>query len=467
MSTEAGDNASPIDLLTACRIHVVGIGGAGMSAIASVLHWMGHRVSGSDLKDSAGLDRLRALGIEVTVGHDASLVDGVDLLTVSTAIPDHNVEVRAARAADIAVLSRADVLRSITTQRRTLAVAGTHGKTTTSSLLSLILIRAGLEPSFIIGGDVNEIGTGAVWSDGDLFVVEADESDGTFLRLARHGAIVTNVEPDHLDHYGGIDQLRAAFDTFVDDTDGPVVVCADDEGSAALATRSDTVLTYGTAAGSTYRIIDPTPDGTGTRFDLEARGELLGSVRLPVPGLHNTRNAVGAAAMALEVGATFTSVVEALARYAGVARRFEFRGDANGVTFVDDYAHLPTEVEAALEAAGTGGWDRVICVFQPHRYSRTAEVWQDFANSFRGADLLVVTDIYASGEAPRPGISGTLIADVVAEHNPDQDVRFVGHREEVTSLLLDTLREGDLCLTLGAGDLTSLPDELRPLLSAQ
>jgi UDP-N-acetylmuramate--alanine ligase len=454
-----------IDLSGPRRVHVVGIGGAGMSAIASVLHWMGHTVSGSDMKDSTGLDRLRALGISVQVGHSARNIADVDLLTISTAIPDHNVEVRAAREASIPVHTRGEVLRSITLQRRTLAVAGTHGKTTTSSLLALILVSAGLEPSFIIGGDVNEIGTGAVWSEGDLFVVEADESDGTFLRLARQGAIVTNVEPDHVDYYGSVENLYAAFDTFVDETEGPVVVCADDAGSAALASRSDTVVTYGTSDHADYRICEPLSDGTGTRFDLSVRGEVLGSVRLAVPGMHNVRNAVAAAAMAMEVGASFNSVVEALARYAGVARRFEYRGVANGVTFIDDYAHLPTEVEAALEAAGSGDWNRIVCVFQPHRYSRTAEVWQDFANSFQGADLLLVTDIYSSGEAPRPGISATLISDVVAEHNPDADIRYLGHRSDVTSYLLGELGEGDLCLTLGAGDLTSLPDELQRLLS--
>jgi UDP-N-acetylmuramate--alanine ligase len=447
-----------LDLSVPQRVHVVGVGGAGMSAIATVLAAMGHTVTGSDLKDSPGLARLRADGVEVAVGHRAdNLPADADAVTISTAVPATNAEVQEAERRGIPVLRRADTLSAIAAIRRTIAVAGTHGKTTTSSMLALALVQAGLHPSFIIGGELNEIGTGAVWDEGEWFVVEADESDGTFLELHPEAALVTNVEPDHLEHYGGFDALVAGFRRFVEEAPGPVVVCADD---AVASTLGGGATTYGTSEAAAYRMVDVVSGRSSVHFAVEHGGERLGEVALPVPGLHNARNACGALVMALLVGASFDAAAQALGRYGGVARRFQFRGERDGVTYVDDYAHLPTEVRAALAAARDGGWRRVVCVFQPHRYSRTAALWQDFADAFTDADLLVVTDVYPSGEAPRPGVSGKLVVNAVLGAHPISRVAYLPHHHDWAPYLRHVLRPGDLCLTLGAGDLTALPDEL-------
>lgn len=448
-----------VDLNEPRAIHIVGVGGAGMSAIATVLAAMGHRVSGSDMKPSPGLDRLRAEGVEVVVGHDAGNVGAVDAVAISTAIPASNPEVEAAKAAGIPVLRRADVLAAIVATRRTLAVAGTHGKTTTSSMLALVLVEAGVRPSFIVGGEVNEIGGGALWADGEWFVVEADESDGTFLELTHEVGIVTSVEPDHLEHYGGFDGVCAAFGRFIADSSGVAVVCADDEWARALGTAHG-ARQYGTSESADYRMVDISLGRSHAAFTLVRDGAELGRIELPVPGLHNARNAAAAATAALEIGVPMDAVSRALARYGGVARRFQFRGERDGVTFVDDYAHLPTEVVEALRAARTGGWDRIVCVFQPHRYSRTEELADAFADSFAAADVVVITDVYASGEAPRPGVSGRLIADAVTGGHPDSPVLYVPGRRDLAEAVRPLLLPGDLCLTLGAGDITSLPDEL-------
>jgi UDP-N-acetylmuramate--alanine ligase len=429
-----------------------------MSAIATVLAGMGHAVTGSDLKASAGTDRLRAVGVEVRLGHAAEHVGDVDAVTISTAVPESNPEVRAAAERGIPVLSRAEMLAAICATRRTIAVAGTHGKTTTSSMLALVLVEAGLRPSFIVGGEVNEIGAGAVWDDGEWLVVEADESDGTFLELGAEIAVLTSVEPDHLEFWGGWPALRDAFDRFLAGA-ATAVVCADDAGARELA-RGHGALTYGTADDATYHMTDVRTGRAETRFTVSRDGEVHGEVHLPVPGLHNARNACAAVVTALALDAPFEAAARALARYGGVARRFQFRGERAGVTFVDDYAHLPAEVQAALRAARDGGWGRVVCVFQPHRFSRTSTLWRAFADAFADADLLVVTDIYSAGEAPRPGVTGKLIVDAVLEANPDQRVAYLPGRRDVVGYLHRVLRPGDLCLTLGAGDLTALPDEL-------
>jgi UDP-N-acetylmuramate--alanine ligase len=429
-----------------------------MRAIASVLASMGHTVSGSDMKPSPGLDRLRAQGVTVAVGHAAANVEGADVVAVSTAIPERNPEVAAARERGIPVLRRAEVLAAITRVRRTLSVSGTHGKTTTTSMLALVLVEAGLAPSFIVGGDVNEIGTGAVWGRGDLFVVEADESDGTFTELDTEVAVVTNVEADHLDHYGDLAAIEEAFDRFVAGAE-VAVVCADEPHAAALAARHGS-LTYGTSEGADYRIVDVEVDRVGTRFAVERGGERLGEIDLPIPGLHNARNATAALVAGLRVGAPFEAAASALGRYAGVARRYQFRGEAAGVVVVDDYAHNPGKVAAVVSTAAQGGWQRVVVVFQPHRYSRTEDLWRDFADSFVGADVVVVTDVDGAGEQPRPGVTGRLVSDAVRAAHPGLDVRDVGDREALLRLLDDELRRGDLCLTLGAGDITQVPDEL-------
>jgi UDP-N-acetylmuramate--alanine ligase len=323
-----------------------------------------------------------------------------------------------------------------------------------------------MHPSFIIGGEVHAMGTGAVWDRGEWFVVEADESDGTFLSLPRRAALVTNVEPDHLEHWGGFEPLRRAFADFLAATEGPTVVCADDPVAAELAAATGAV-TYGTAEGARYRIGDLERSGDGTTFVLHDGDRVLGRLALPIPGAHNARNAAGAVAMALELGAPFAAAAAAMGAFTGVARRFQRRGEAAGVTFIDSYDHLPSETQAALGAATDGRWDRIVCVFQPHRYSRTATLWPTFGDAFVGADVLVVTDVYASGEAPRPGVSGKLIVDAVLGSHPWQRVVYLPHRGDLVAFLERELRAGDLCLTLGAGDLTTLPDEVLAVLRAR
>jgi UDP-N-acetylmuramate--alanine ligase len=453
-------STSTIDLGSPQRVHVVGVGGAGMSAIATVLARMGHTVTGSDLKTSTGLTRLEGLGVHVDIGHDAGNVPpDTDAVAISTAVPPTNPEVRAAHERGIPVLRRADILAAIAATRRTIAVAGTHGKTTTSSMLAVVLLGADLDPSFIIGGDVNEIGTGAAWNGGEWFVVEADESDGTFLELGAEGVVVTNVEPDHLGHYGSFDALVDSFDRFLGEATGPRIVCADDDVALRLA-KQHGATTYGTSPDADYRLVVHESGRVGTRFEIHRDEKPLVEVQLPVPGLHNARNATGALVAGVLLGATPEEAAAALGRYGGVARRFQFRGERDGVTFVDDYAHLPTEVRAALATAKDGGWNRVVCVFQPHRYSRTGDLWRDFADAFVDADLLVVTDVYPSGEAPRPGVTGRLIVQAVLDAHPKAWVAYLPRRDDQLAYLRARLRPGDICLTLGAGDLTSLPDAL-------
>jgi UDP-N-acetylmuramate--alanine ligase len=447
-----------VDLSRPRRLHVVGVGGAGMSAIATVLAAMGHQVTGSDLKWSGALERLRAAGVDVHVGHDPSHVGEADMVTASSAVAESNPELVEARRRRLPVLSRAGVLAGVCACRRTVAVSGTHGKTTTTSMLALILVQAGLRPSFLIGGDVNEIGTNAVWDSGDWLVVEADESDGTFLELDPEIAVVTNVEPDHLDHYGSFEALVAAFDRFCAGRPGGVVAGADDPRSAQIGRRHGAWLVGGTP-GAAYQVADVRRDTAGVSFDLVHDGSSLGRLTLPVTGANIAQNAAVATVAALKVGAPLAAASGALARFAGVARRYERRGERDGVRFVDDYAHLPSEVRAVLDAA-SGEGARLVVVFQPHRYTRTAALGSQFADAFAGADVVVVTDVFPAGEAPVPGVTGRIVYDAVAGAHPELDVRYVPGRVELRATLTEMLRPGDLCLTLGAGDLTTLPDEL-------
>ena len=438
---------------------MVGAGGAGMSAIATVLAAMGHQVTGSDIKVSPVSRRLLQQGIPVAVGHRSSNVGDVDALTYSPAVADDNPELEEARRRGIPVVRRAAALAAIAATRRTVAVAGTHGKTTTASMLSLVLVEAGLRPSFLIGADVNEIGTNAVWDTGEWLVLEADESYGTFSELRPEIAVVTNVEPDHLDHYGTFDSLRSAFSAFVEGTAGGAVVCADDPVAAEIG-HAVGATAVGLAESADYRLANVSLSRSAVRFDLVGPAGAGGHLEVPVPGIHNARNASLAAVAALELGVPFAAVAAAMARFAGVPRRFEFRGEVNGVTFVDDYAHLPTEIRAALAAARAGGWARVIAVFQPHRYTRTAALYGDFGTAFDDADEVVVTDVYGAGEPPIPGVSGRLVVDAVAARRPAVPVSYAAGREDLLHHVRAILRPGDLCCTLGAGDLTTLPDQL-------
>lgn len=447
-----------VELSRPLSIHVVGVGGAGMSAIAEVLVAMGHRVSGSDQRPSGVLDRVERAGVAVSVGHHPENLGRPDLVAVSTAVSPENPEVVAARSAGIPVLSRARLLAAITGLRPTVSVAGTHGKTTTSALLAHALLVAEADPSYVVGGSIGGDG-GARWSDGGWLVVEADESDGTFVELSTQVAVVTSVEPDHLEHYGGMAGLTAAFARFAAAAPGGVVACADDPGAAALAPVG--AHTYGFADAAEFRIVDYRGGRDGSSLAVRHGGRIAGEISVPVPGRHNALNATAAVVAATLTGVPLEAAASGVASFPGVRRRFQRRGEHGGATLVDDYAHLPAEVSAALAAAAEGGWGRVVCVFQPHRYSRTEALWRDFAHAFTGADVVVVTELYSAGEAPRPGVSGRLVADAVRTAHPAARVEWVPERAALVDFLAGELGPGDLCLTLGAGDLTTLADELR------
>ena len=435
-----------------------------MNTIASVLAAMGHRVSGSDQKSSPILERLERQGVRTYIGHDAAHLGGVDAVAFSTAVQQDNVELAEARRRGVPTLSRADILAAICRTRRTLAVSGTHGKTTTTAMLAAILSGTGTDPSFMVGGELAGGQGGAHWGRGPWLVVEADESDGTFLRLPAEGVIVTSVEADHLDHYGDLATLEAAFAQFVAQAPGPKVVCADDAGAAPLAAGADAgaapVLTYGTSAGADVQAREVEVAASSASFAVTAFGRDLGRFQLDVPGLYNVRNATAALAMATAIGVGPDVARAALAGYRGVGRRFELRGTKHGVTYVDDYAHNPGKVRAVLAAARVGGWGRVVAVFQPHRYTRTASLWPEFAGAFADADMVVVTGIYAAGESPVPGMSGRTVADAVRAASPGLVVEYAEQRSDLVQLLRRLLQPGDLCLTMSAGDLTTLPDEL-------
>ncbi len=450
----------PVELLVSSRhrVHVVGVAGAGMSAIAAVLAAMGHRVSGSDLRSGPATERLARNGVEVCFGHAAEHVASAEVVTASPAIPADNPELHAAAARGIPVLTRAQVLGAISSCRRTVAVAGTHGKTTTASMLTMALRTAGLEPSFVVGADVGDLDANGALCAGEWLVLEADESYGSFADLAPEMTLLTSVEPDHLDHYGTLEGLQHAFERLLRSTASLCVVSADDTGAAVLG-DSVGALSVGEGEGVDYRITAVELAVRGSSFELAGRAGHLG-VELSVPGPHNVRNAALAGAAALEIGAESGAVSTALGDFAGAPRRYQWRGRVGGVTFVDDYGHLPGEVAPTLATARLGDFARVVAVFQPHRYTRTAALAADFAHAFDDADVVVVTDVYAAGEPTIPGISGRLVADAVAAARPPATVHYAASRDELRALVASLLRPGDVCVTLGAGDLTTLPDEL-------
>jgi UDP-N-acetylmuramate--alanine ligase len=452
---------APLDLSYPLRLHVVGVGGPGMSAIAIALAEMGHEVSGSDLREQPALDRVRAAGVRVLVGHDRSVVHGCDAVTASTAIPATNIELDEARRLGIATLRRAGMLASLCAQARAIAVAGTHGKTTTTSMLMLAMAEAGLAPSFVVGGDVIDAGTGAQWTGSEWFVVEADESDGTHVELPLHGTILTNVDADLLDHYESFDDLAASFDRYLAQIPGPKVLCADDPVCTALMARHDAV-SYGLAAGAEYRAVDLRPERGAFCFTVERRGEILGDVELPLRGVHNVVNALGTIAMADAVGVPFAAAAQALARFGGVARRFDIRGVDGGATFVDDYAHLPAEIAAVIAAARESGdgWQRVVVAFQPNRFNRIAEMWRDYADAFEGADVAVITDVYSSGTTPIPGVTGELVVNAVLDAHPTARVVWLPRRADLVSFLAGEVGAGDVCISMGCGDIATLPEEV-------
>jgi UDP-N-acetylmuramate--alanine ligase len=454
------------------RVHFIGIGGAGMSGIARILLARGTAVSGSDAKDSAGLAALRALGAQVHVGHDAAHLAGLgpaDTVVVSSAVRESNPELAAARAAGVRVLHRSQALAAVMRGCRGVAVAGTHGKTTTTAMVTVALQHCGADPSFAIGGELTEGGANAHDGSGDVFVAEADESDGSFLLYHPQVAIVTNVEPDHLDHYGTPEAVAAAFDAFADTVapGGLVVACADDPGSARMAAavrerRPDvTVRTYGFAADADTRITST--DGEG--LAVLRSGADVERLHLRVPGRHNVLNAAAAWTASTGLGFPGAVVAAGLDGFAGTRRRFESRGVVSGVAVVDDYAHHPTEVAAVLRAArDVAGEGRVLAVFQPHLYSRTRIFGTEFGEALGLADEVVVMDVYAAREDPEPGVSGALVAAAVPL--PADRVAYVPSWSAVAEEVAGRARAGDLVLTIGAGDVTMLGPEILTALAA-
>lgn len=448
------------DLSTTRRIHIVGVGGPGMSAIAIVLAQMGHRVSGSDLREQQVLDRLRSAGVEVHIGHSRRHVQGVDAVTYSSAIPLNNNELDEAQRLGCVLLTRAQILASICAMTSAIGIAGTHGKTTTSSMLMMIFAEAGLQPGFIIGGDVADMGTGAQWSGDGWFVVEADESDGTHTELPLRAGIVTNIEHDHLDHYGTFEGVIKSFEQYLLAIDGPRIVCADDPVLGALDVAN--TITYGLADHADVRCVDLHPESGSFRFSVVTADDRLDDVHLPLRGVHNVVNATGAIAVAQALGVELPVAAAALARFGGVARRFDIRGIDGGATFVDDYAHLPGEIAAVLAAARSSGdeWRRIVAVFQPNRYHRIAEMWSQYGACFGDADLVVITDIYASGTVPIPGVTGKLIVNAIAAADRSRRLVWLPHRDELTGFLASEIGDGDVCISMGCGDIASLPDEV-------
>ena len=450
------------------HVHLVGIGGAGMSGIARVLLARGTTVSGSDAKDSRALAALRALGATVHVGHDAAHIAGADTVVVSSAIRESNPELAAARAQGVPVVPRAQALASLMQGRRGVAVAGTHGKTTTTSMLTVAAFHCGVDPSFAIGGDLNEAGSNAHHGSGDLFIVEADESDGSFLAYHPHAGVVTNVEPDHLDHYGDAAAVDRAFEEFVATVEGFVVICADDPGAARLAEHARgegvDVRTYGVSDTADLRLDALTTSGGTSRYEPVLRGRRLPTVELAVAGRHLALNSAAALLTGLGLGLPEQALVNGLAGFTGVRRRMELKGTAAGVRVYDDYAHHPTEVTAQLiaarEVAGSG---RVIVAFQPHMYSRTAAFADAFGQALALADDVVVMDVYGAREDPVPGVTGALVAGAVPL--PAEHVVFEPSWSAVPGRLADRARAGDLVLTLGAGDVTQVGPEVLLLLA--
>jgi UDP-N-acetylmuramate--alanine ligase len=448
----------------------VGIGGAGMSGIARILLARGIPVSGSDAKESSALASLRALGAEINVGHEAPYVKGADTVVVSTAIREDNPEVVEARRLGLRVLPRAAALASVMAGRRAIAVAGTHGKTTTTSMLTVALQHCGADPSFAIGGHLNESGANAHNGSGEFFVAEADESDGSFLAYQPEVAIVTNVEADHLDNYGTSDKYVAAFDDFLERVSGFVVVCADDPGSRALGERARghgiDVRTYGESTDADLRLDAVDLSTSGVSFEVVERGHRHARVNLRVPGRHNALNAAAAMTAALGLGFPSGDVRDGLAGFTGTRRRFELRGYAGGVWVYDDYAHHPTEVTAVLSAARPlAGAGRIVAVFQPHLFSRTRIFAEEFGKALGAADEVIVMDVYAAREDPEPGVTGALVAAAV--DLPPQHVVFEPSWSAVPARVAERIRPGDIVITFGAGDVTLLGPEILELLDRE
>lgn len=449
-------------LLKETRVHFVGVGGVGVSGLAQVLLEAGHEVSGSDLKESEFAARLRKAGARIAVGHRAENVGSAELLVVSSAVPPDNPELEFARSNGIRIVKRAELLGELTRRFRSIAVAGTHGKTTTSSMVTYILERAGLSPTFLVGGDVANLGANAGLGSGQYLVAEADEFDGSFLRLSPWMAVVTNVEADHLDYYQDMEAIRAAFSQFMASVDskGYLVACVDDpELSKLVSSAQAKLISYGLTQPAEWQAKQIAANGRGGNdFVAVAGGHEVGRFSLQVPGRHNVQNALAALAATLTVGVDSAVAAQALSDFLGARRRFELKGAVGGIAVYDDYAHHPTEIKATLKAARERHRGRLWCVFQPHTYHRTKHLWNDFLRAFDDADRVVVCDVYlpAGREVDTLGISSRDL--VQAMNHPGAE--YVGDLDSVGRYLCDSLRDGDLLLTMGAGNVYEVADSV-------
>lgn len=458
-------------------VHFVGIGGIGMSGIAEVMLNLGYQVSGSDMKASANTERLAKRGANIMIGHKAENIEGAGALVISTAIKGGNPEVDAARARAIPVVRRADMLAELIRLKWTVAIAGTHGKTTTTSMVAALLDGVGLDPTVINGGVINAYASNAKLGQGEWMVVEADESDGTFTKLRPTVCIVTNIDPEHMDHYGSMEQLRKGFDTFVENLPfyGFAVLCADHPEVQALASRipDRRRITYGFNPQSDLWAVNVQPEAGGSTFDLvlRSRGEIdqmrWVGLKLPMAGRHNVQNALAAIAVARELGGTEEQVRAALSKFGGVKRRFTPVGDWNGVRIIDDYGHHPVEIAAVLRAARDvqGRDKRVIAVVQPHRYTRLRDLFEQFSTCFNDADEVLIAPVYAAGEQPIDGISHETLVKGLINHG-HRSARAISGLNELPAEIRKSVKSGDeMVVCLGAGDITShansLADELR------
>ena len=452
------------------RIHLVGIGGIGMSGIAEVLLTLGYAVSGSDIKSSAITERLRNMGAEIFEGHQAEHVVGAHVVVVSSAVRRDNPEIAEATRLKIPVIPRAEMLAELMRLKYGIAVAGAHGKTTTTSMTASVLGAAGLDPTFVVGGRVNHAGTTARLGRGNYMVVEADESDRTFLLLAPVVAVVTTIDREHLDTYHSLEDIQDAFTQFVNRIPfyGAAVLCLDEPNvQAVIPNVKRPVVTYGTSSQADLVITEIELKGLESTFHLTYRGDDLGMFHLNgPPGIHNVRNAAAAAAVGLYLDVPADLIREGLEKFSGVGRRFEVKGVINGITLIDDYGHHPSEIRATLEAARGCHYDRILVLFQPHRYTRTQHLWDEFCRAFNQADLLVVTDIYAASENSIPGITGQALADAIraAGH---KNVVFRSSMQEGIETLLREARPGDAVMTIGAGNVSRALGELAILLGAK
>ena len=449
-------------------IHFIGIGGTGMSGIAKVLLELGYKVSGSDLNNSEITKRLEHNGALVFQGHrEENINENIDLVVISSAIPDDNPEIIKAKALNIPIIQRAEMLARLMKNQKAICVAGAHGKTTTTSMISLVLEKNNFDPTVVVGGELNDFGGNAKLGRGEYLVAEADESDGSFLKLLPWSTVITNIENDHLDHYGSLENIISSFQEFValGSKDGYSILCIDDPKIKKLVDRvPGKLITYGLDNEAEYRADNLKFTGNKTSADIYHEQDFLGTLNLNVPGRHNVVNALAAIAMGIELGLTFDEVNNALGAFNGVQRRFQLLGKVNGIDVVDDYAHHPTEIKATLNAAQKGYQGRVIAVFQPHRFTRTYYLAEEFAQSFNDADKVVLAEIYSAGEKPIEGVSSQLILDSMPK---GIDVRYIKDREDIINYLEKTVEPGDIVLTLGAGNVWSIGVDLVERLKIQ